>query len=162
MKKSEETHKRTVLEAWQSEAAGNLPLVPGKALGPSPRFFVIGDVPTTSDLAVGQPFSGPLQSVFEMTLRALNSKGKASAEDLYVTYLVKALYPPRQLTVEKIQQSWLRVAQLEYEVSGCSEVLAVGPVVRQFAGYLNIRAAVPPAPRRGFVERVRELWQTSR
>ena len=142
------------------EAAGNRPLVPGVRYGKKSKYFVIGDFPTQKDLVVGQPFSGPMGEVLSMTLSTLGQKESAEMEDVYATYLVKAIYGQGEMSEKMIIESWLPIAQLEYALSGCDRVVAIGKVSKMFAGYVVIRPSVLSPVKPGIMDKAREIWRT--
>lgn len=138
------------------QAASTRPFVLGVPLGKTPSRFVIGDVCTQRDQILGRPFTGALGEVFTNLLATL----KCEASDCYVTYLVKAVCPQGTLSVKEIEDSWLPIARHEYALSGCTQVVAVGKIVRQYAGHIPVRPSELPAPYRpGILTRVVNAWR---
>lgn len=137
----------------RTAARGREPIVWGKALGPSPKFFVVGDEPVAHDFVTGEPFSGQLSEILASTLQTLEAKYGARPEDCYITYFVKVKFLPGDLTEDMFIKEWLPALQLEFALSGCSDVVALTPAVQHFAGHIPNapaslkRASVPLAYR---------------
>ena len=139
-------------------AAAGKQVVPGKALGDAPEFFLVGDEPMDQDLITGVPFSGKLNVVLISALDVLFRKYGAREDKMYVTYLVKSVYKPGELTEEMVLGDWLPALQAEYQASGCSAVVAVGSVAKMVQGHVGLKNPALKA-RPGLLERVRQAWQ---
>lgn len=150
--------KTDQLDAMILTACGARPFVRGCKLGERPRHFVVGDLPSTRDLVLGRPFCGQLADVLTMVFTSL----KCDPGDCYVTYLVKVQIELGQLSEKQIVDTWLPIVRLEYQLSGCADVVAVGKVAKMFAGYMNIAPdeapkAAPDKPT--ILERLERAWQ---
>lgn len=156
------TLNSSYLERQVAALAGARPWLMGRQMGKRrPRYFIVGDMTTQRDFAVGHPFSGPvMQEILAKTVTTLSLKDniEPSIENCYATYLVKAIYAPRELSVELIQKEWLPLIQLEYRLSGCEALACIGLISRQFAGYMSYEPALT-RPEPTFKERFIEIWQ---
>ena len=155
------TIKEQMAKMMVAAARGN-DLILGRALGPRPSYFIIGDEPMTRDVVVGQPFSGPLGEVLTSAINTLQEKYGIESEDVYVTYLIKCRYASGSLTEKIVTDEWLPIAQTEYYLSGCSNVVAIGRVSRLFAGHISQRPSFIEPYQPTLVERVRQAWNLIR
>lgn len=142
---NEDDGLRGMLAARIQAAVGRMQWIPGIALGPSPRYFIVGDMPMLMDFASLRPFCGPARDLLTKCLIALEERYGARPEEAYATYLakVRGTAPPREADILDI---WLPILRLEYKVSGCERVVCVGPVSRQYA-HLIAAAEPEPGPR---------------
>ena len=153
----QKTQEELQYEEKLKEAAGNLETIGGHAFGPRPRYFIIGDYPNTRDAITHQPFSGTLRQVLERAIATLNKKDGATLADIYVTYLWKTVVDPRTITTKRIEEVWLPLAQMEFALSGCDSVVALGQIARTYAGNIAQRPFNPKKP--SLIERIRSAWQ---
>ncbi len=150
--------KTDALDAMIQTACGARPFVRGCALGEKPTHFVVGDLPSTRDLVLGRPFCGQLADVLTMVFTSL----KCDPGDCYVTYLVKAQIELGHLTEKQIVDTWLPIVRLEYALSGCEDVVAVGKVAKMFAAYMNVVPDSMPAPKPEtptILQRLERAWR---
>lgn len=140
--------------------AGRGAAIPGKALGPKPRFFIVGDCATARDLVTGMPFSGSLRDVMHKAIIMLAQKYQAEATDCYITYLIKVPVIPSKMDEKEIWDTWLPIARLEYKLSGCETVVAIGKIARMYAGHIGVKdVKVEPAVKSSFLDRMKLAWQ---
>lgn len=114
--------------------------VGGDAGGANPRFFLVADAASQMDIACNKPFSGPMQHVYIRTVETLRLQYGVTPEDIYRTYMVKTVQNVWPTDAE-LERLWLPIVQLEFYLSGCDTVVAVGAKARRYAGLI---AAVPP------------------
>lgn len=149
----------TKLEEMIRAAAGNDDIIPGRPLGRKPKFFIIGDAPSFKDTLTRQPFSGALGGVLANALQTLHERYKTTDQDCYVTYLVKTPLEKAKITRAVIEKEWLEIAQLEFHLSGCESVVALGKIVKTYAGHIPMRPAFMgkkiPEPKMSFMNKMR-------
>lgn len=127
-------------------AAGKGDVILGKPLGRNPKFFIIGDSPSMKDTLTRTPFSGELGAILASALETLQIKLGATNEDCYITYLVKTPIDRNKITRASIDEYWLEIAQLEYQLSGCDSVVALGRIAHTYAGHIPVRPACMGKP----------------
>lgn len=150
-----------ILTNWTKAACRtNTDYIQGKALGPKPKFFLVGDEPNMKDYLTKVPFSGPMNELLINAVQTLDQQyGGVTVEDLYVTYLVKTTFRPGQLTEEQVIEEWLPVAQLEYQLSGCDRVVAIGKIARMFAGHITVEPKALASLQPTWKQKIKHLWE---
>lgn len=112
--------------------------IDGKALGPTPKFFVVGEEPNLKDYLVKQPFSGKGQMLLTHLVSSLDERYKGvTMEDMYITYMVKTTFQRGQLTEQMVEEEWLPIVQMEFYLSGCTDIVPMGNLARIFAGHIG-------------------------
>ena len=152
----------SVLRDMTNRAAGNQDIVWGKALGPKPKYFLVGDQPVTKDYIVNSPFSGGLNPILISAFQTLREKYGATPEDCYITYAIKTTFRPGVLTEEAVFKDWLPILQVEYQLSKCSDVVALGRMARTLAGHIPVRPAIMGQVEPSLFQRVRRAWEAFR
>ena len=130
------------LAAMVVEAAGNRPWVSGYAVGKSPRYFVVGDSATIKDAVLDKPFSGLGNEVLANLYKTMAQKDGSTPDDFFITLLVKAFYQPSELREQEVMERWLPIARLEFALSGCESVIAIGKMSAQLAGHISASAVL--------------------
>lgn len=148
-------------EFVKAGSKGNSDVIHGKALGPKPRYFLVGDEPVVKDYITGAPFSGGLNQILVNAFETLRAKYGAEPKDCYTTYLVKTTFRKGELSERDIEDYWLPALQVEYQASGCDTVVCLGPKARQFSGRIGIRPAVL-GPMGGIANRLKRAWEAFR
>ncbi len=120
----------------------NVDVINGRPIGKNPRFFIVGDEPGFKDYITGVPFSGPLNEVLLNCVQTLEKRYGAKETDCYVTYLIKTSFKQGQLTEKMVINEWLPIAQLEYALSGCEQVVAVGRIAKMFAAHITVKPKI--------------------
>lgn len=151
--KNKERYKQMLVHA-----CGGSPVIEGHAMGPKPKVFIIGDWPHNKDFITGIPFSGIMNDVLVRTIDTLHGKLGTEQEDCYTTYLVKS-QPKGTLDSKWVETAWLDVARMEYAISGCDIIVAIGKVSKQYANRIRIRPAEYGC-KSPILERVGRAWQT--
>ena len=149
-------------EMTKQAAGGNADIVWGKALGPKPRFFMVGDEPVAKDYIVGSPFSGGLNGVLVSAIQTIAAKYGAKTEDCYITYVVKTSFRHGELPEQKVFDDWLPILQVEFQLSGCTEVVAIGKLARTLAGHIAVRPAIMGAVGPSILHRFKRAWEAFR
>ena len=152
------------LREMTKQAAGGekADIVWGKALGPKPRFFLVGDQPVAKDYIVGSPFSGQLNGILTSAMQTLGEKYGAKPEDCYITYVLKTNFKEGQLSEQHVFDNWLHILQVEYQLSGCTDVVALGRMARTLAGHISVRPAVMGALGPSILRRFKRAWEAFR
>lgn len=150
------------LRDMTKKAAGNADIVWGKALGPKPRFFLVGDEPVAKDYIVESPFSGSLQNILTSAIRTIGEKYGAKPEDCYITYVIKTNFKSGELTEQDVFDKWLPILQVEFQLSGCSDVVALGRLARTMAGHIPVRPPVMGEVGPSLSQRLRRAWEAFR
>lgn len=148
-------------ELIKAGSKGNTDIIYGKALGKSPRYFLVGDEPVVKDYITRSPFSGGLNQILVSAFETLRGKYGAKPEDCYTTYLVKTTFQKGTLSEKDIEDYWLPALQVEYQASGCDTVVCLGAVARQYSGRIGVRPAVL-GPLNGITHRLRRAWEAFR
>lgn len=154
-------YQAMINDLLKAGSKGNTDFIHGKALGPKPRYFLVGDEPVVKDYITGAPFSGGLNQILVSAFETLRAKYGAKPEDCYTTYLIKTTFPKNQLSEKDIEDYWLPALQVEYQASGCDTVVCLGPKARQFSGRIGVRPAVL-GPMGGLTQRLRRAWEAFR
>lgn len=141
------TPEHTYAEMVRQAGHGNTDFINGKALGKNPKYFIIGDEPGFKDYITATPFSGPMQEVLTNCVQTLGKRYGAKQEECYVTYLIKTSFKPGVLTEVMVKDEWLPIAQLEYAMSGCQQVVAIGRISKMFAQHITVRPSFAPPPK---------------
>jgi len=137
--------------------------IAGKSLGKEPKFFIVGDEPVDKDYITKVPFSGALGEVLVAVIRTLRKRYPGTTRDhCHVTYMVKTTYKVNELTEDDIIKKWLPIIQLEYHLSGCDLVVAVGRMARVFAGAIANKPVCLSEYKPSFGERIRGAWDRLR
>ena len=131
----------------------------GQALGGKPIFFIVGDEPSQRDFLIGRPFSGPLGPVLSSAMMTLEKAYAATPDDCYLTYVVKSIFKPGELTEDMVMKEWVPAIQLEYALSGCSKLVAVGKMARALAPQLTVKPVLLETPHRPVLERAKQAWK---
>lgn len=137
----------------------------GKRLGDKPSYFLVGDEPTERDLTLSRPFTGQMNEVLVAAMESLGQKYGTSPDDFYITYLVKCRFQEGDITEEEVTKDWLTILQVEYALSGCTNVVCIGAKARLFAGHIQhlpeeYREKKSSAP--SWREKVERAWQILR
>lgn len=144
-------------------AAGDHEYIPGHSLGKKPKFFILGDEPVQADYVTKVPFSGPLTDVLVAAIRSLRPKYPgAKREDCHITYVVKSTFEEGELSEKDVLDKWLPALQLEYYLSGCELVVAVGRMSRVLAGQVAVRPPMLDNYKPTIIERVKTAWKVLR
>ncbi len=143
-------------ELVRKASHGNTDIIWGKALGPSPRYFIVGDQPIPKDYIVGAPFSGGLQPILTKALITLGEKFGTKPEECYITYVVKTTLQPQYLTEEAVLEEWLPALQVEFQLSGCKEVVCIGKFSRLIAALVSQKPQAMGSYKPGIMERIKK------
>ncbi len=156
--------KQVLLDVEIKAACGNNPdWIAGVALGSKPKYFVVGDEPNFKDYVTRRPFSGIYGEILTNLFSTLNQKFGAEPEDCYITYLVKTNYTnPGDLTADLIKNEWLQILRMEYEISGCTDVVCIGKMVKQYSGYISGKSTILKPYKASFMEKMGKAWQVLR
>lgn len=151
---------KEVLDKMLNAAAAGRDIIKGKAMGPQPKFFIIGDEPTMRDLIIGQPFSGPLSVVLTQAIASIQEKYECSEQDFYATYLIKSIYRQGELTEDMVVKEWAPCAQLEYHLSGCDSIVPLGRVAKLFVGHIAAIPAILQPYKPSLGAKIKSIWRT--
>ncbi len=142
---------------------GRNKFISGQALGPKPKFFIVGDEPNPKDYIVNGPFSGALTDVLVNTVMTLRGKYPGTnREDCYVTYFIKTTYRAGELTEKMVVDDWLPALQLEYHLSGCDLIVCVGRMASHFAGNIANRPVALKDYRPSMMARIKHAYDVVR